>query len=113
MRNPDQETDPLCDKLVLQAELVRSTRSADRRRKLIARLSQTANKIVSPRFNASRLRDAFIGACVERPDFADPVVYDAKSHVLHLNGSFNVYDLGDYFNEVGELIDDDTGNSGK
>ena len=96
------------DMVRLFAEIASETKNAKVRDKALKRLSQTVQKITRPKFDAKRLRDALINACVEKPDFEDPVVLDAgkRQSVLHLSGSFDLEVLSrDYFREQGELID--------
>jgi len=96
------------DMLKLYADLAHETKNAKVRDKAIKRLSQTAQKIMRPKFDAKRLKEALIEACVERPDFEDPVVIDAdkRQTVLHLSGSFDLDILSRaYFKQRGELID--------
>jgi len=96
------------DMLKLLAELASETKNAKVRERVIKRLSQTAQKIIRPKFDAKRLRDALNAACVEKPDFDDPVVLDAgkQQTVLHLNGSFDIAELSArYFEQIRETID--------
>jgi hypothetical protein len=104
-----QETDlERLNMLRLFAELASETKNAKVRDKIVKRLSQTAQRIVRPKFDHKRLRDALIAACVEKPDFEDPVVLDAgkRQTVLHLSGSFDLDILSSkYFEPTRETID--------
>ncbi len=96
------------DMLLLYAELARDTKNAKVRDRVVNRLSQTVQRIMRPKFDPKRLRDALISACVERPEFEDPVVLDAgkRQTVLHLSGSFDLEVLSkEYFATRGEQID--------
>lgn len=96
------------DLLKLFAEIASETKNMKTRDRAIKSLSQTAHKIIRPKFDAKRLRDALNAACVEKPEFEDPVVLDAgkRQTVLHLSGSFDLEVLSrEYFREKGELID--------
>jgi hypothetical protein len=96
----------LLDMLVLRAELARAAKGAVRRNKIVKCLSQTADKIVRPKIDPARFRDAMVNACVERPDFGDPVVLDMKHGKVHLNGTFDLSELAsEYFATRGETID--------
>ena len=94
------------DKLVLLADLASRTESLERRERIIRRLSQTANEIIVPKFDAGKLRDALTESCVERPDFGDPVVIDTKQGVVHINGSFDLGALAyKYYAKTGVLLE--------
>jgi hypothetical protein len=99
------KTDELISMLILRAEQARETKSDVRREKLIKCLSQTANRIVRPKIDAHKFRDALVSACVEKPDFGDPVVLD-QGGKIHLNGTFDLSELASkYFAMRGVTID--------
>lgn len=96
------------DMVRLFAEIASETKNAKVREKALKRLSQTVQKITRPKFDPKKLRDALIAACVEKPDFEDPVVLDAgkRQTVLHLSGSFDLAELSSrYFEPARETID--------
>jgi hypothetical protein len=96
------------DLVKLFADIASETKNAKVRDRAMKRLSQTVQKIIRPKFDHKRLRDALIAACVEKPDFEDPVVLDAgkRQTVLHLSGSFDLDILSSkYFEPTRETID--------
>jgi hypothetical protein len=102
----DAKADELLNMLVLRAELARATKSTIKRDKIVKSLSQTADRIVRPKIDPSKFRDALINACVEAPDFGDPVVLDTKHGKVHLNGTFDLSELAaSYYAVKGETID--------
>jgi len=90
--------------LVMYAELARDTKGPKVREDRVKRLSQTANRLVRPKFDTKLIRDALVASCVERPDFGDPVVLDEKNKI-HLNGTFDLDELSaKYFSTKGVTI---------
>ena len=100
------KVDSLLDMLVLRAELARATKSTIKRDKIVKCLSQTADRIVRPKIDPAKFRDAMNAACVEKPDFGDPVVLDVKHGKVHLNGTFDLSELASvYYATKGVAID--------
>lgn len=101
--------DMLMDRLVLFADLARAARSTRARTRAIKNLRQVSEQIIMPKFDADRLRNALTKACIEKPDFGDPVVFESNkngSTHIHLNGTFDLEQLNDtYFAREREMID--------
>ena len=97
--------DPLMDRLVLFADLARAARSTRAKTRAINQLRDTSDRVVTPKFDIDRLRAALTKACIETPDFGDPVVFEsnksgAGSEVrtyIHLNGTFDLGMLEDAY----------------
>jgi len=98
----------LLDNLVLFADLARAAKSPRTRDRAVKKLCNVAKRIVYPRFDARRLRDALAASCIHRPDYEDPVSFESNKTdgVLHINGTFDVGTLStEYFRQVVETID--------
>jgi hypothetical protein len=101
----DAKTEALFDMLLLRAQLARESKGMTKRDEIVKSLSQTANRIVRPKFDARKFRDALVSACTEKPDFGDPVVLD-QGDKIHLNGTFDLRELASvYYATRGETID--------
>jgi hypothetical protein len=83
------------DNLVLFADLARSAKSPRTRDRAVKKLCNAAKRVVRPQFDAKRLKEALIAACVALPDYEDPVVFE--SNKLHINGTFDVSSLSDHY----------------
>ena len=95
-------------RLVLFAEIAAQAKGAKSREAAVKKLCKVARKIVTPKFVDRKLRDALNSACIEKPDFGDPVVFESNKGkvVIHLNGSFDLDKLSEqYFKEDREMID--------
>lgn len=83
----------LSKRLELFASLAASAKGTKSREHAVKKLSQVVDKIVPPKFAVKKLREALIDACIEPPDFGDPVVFESNKHggtYMHLNGTFDL-----------------------
>ena len=102
------ETDHICYELEMFASLAKQAKSPRARRHAVERLVQSADKILHPVFNEKKLKRALNAACIEKPDFGDPVVFESNKDKLlvHLNGTFDLDVLSTrYFAQEWETID--------
>jgi len=102
------------DRLVLFADLARAARSTRAKTRAINQLRDTSNRVVTPKFDVDKLRAALTKACIETPDFGDPVVFESNKGgsgseirtYIHLNGTFDLGMLEDaYFARDRDEID--------
>lgn len=94
----------LCKRLLIQAETACTTKSAKQRAYVLMRISHTLFAIARPKFDSNRLVQALRTACLEAPEFGDPVVREGGR--IHLNGSFSLEKLSNaYFVEAPTTID--------
>lgn len=94
------------DKVALLVDLAKRAKGKARDR-YVAKLKRAVDRLDLQRFEAKKLRDAFEHACVKRPDFGDPVVFESNKGlgslvspgVLHLDGTFDVEKLAEKYFE--------------
>jgi hypothetical protein len=95
-------------RLQLFADIVAQAKSSRARETAVKKLCKAVHQIVPPKFDAEKLKRALNAACIERPDFADPVAFESNKGVvmMHLNGTFDLDMLSlQYFKQDREQLD--------